>query len=141
MELKTVGGGNVTHVWVHHLVADRLRNIIKDIQIHYGDDLPIVAPALMIWGSNLRNSRVRRTDGTVGKKSIHSWGLAFDIDGGNNGRVGGRDDTPWLHKGQARLSQPIYEPFWRIVEHHGGHSLGRNFDYDWMHFQFVNYNN
>lgn len=42
-----------------------------------------------------------------------------------------------VHRPQARLSGTDYDAFWEFVEDEGGVSLGRERDYDWMHFQFA----
>ena len=42
-----------------------------------------------------------------------------------------------VHRPQARLSGTDYDAFWEFVEDEGGVSLGRELDYDWMHFQFA----
>jgi hypothetical protein len=41
------------------------------------------------------------------------------------------------HRAQATLDNPDYDPFWRFVYDEGAISLGRERDYDWMHFQFA----
>ena len=61
--------------------------------------------------------------------SIHSYGLAVDIDPEHN-------QLKW-NRTKASLALPAYDKFWSIVQRNGGYSLGREKDYDWMHFQFV----
>ena len=38
---------------------------------------------------------------------------------------------------EAVFSGPEYDAFWSIVEKEGAFSLGRERNYDWMHFQFA----
>ena len=59
--------------------------------------------------------------------SIHSWGAAVDIDPDRN-------LLKWSSN-KASLAKQEYESFWAIVENEGWVSLGREKNYDWMHFQ------
>lgn len=61
--------------------------------------------------------------------SMHAWGIAVDLDPGENGL-----HTPFA---KARFGKPEYEPWWKIVESYGAVSLGRACDFDSMHFQFA----
>lgn len=61
--------------------------------------------------------------------SVHAFGAAVDHDDARNKLRWGRD--------RARLGQRDAETWWEIVEHHGGVSLGREQNRDWMHFQFA----
>lgn len=116
-------GKPVKSIRIHKLVADRLAAALQDIINHYGEDIEKVAPGACCYdGSyNFRNSR------NSSSQSVHSWGLAIDFDAANN--------TMKMSAPKARLSQPIYEPFWNILEYHGFMSLGRHANYDHMHCQ------
>lgn len=59
--------------------------------------------------------------------SMHSWGIAVDLDPARNQLKWGRD--------KAVFARPAYEPFWKIVEAEGMTSLGRTKNFDWMHYQ------
>ncbi|WP_347138974.1 hypothetical protein [Paracoccus sp. SSK6] len=48
-----------------------------------------------------------------------------------------RNQLRW-GRSRASFAKPDYDAFWSIVEGHGGTSLGRKRDYDWMHFQLCN---
>lgn len=61
--------------------------------------------------------------------SMHSWGIAVDMDPEHNQLTWGKD--------RASLAQPVYNNYWRFVEDEGAISLGRTRNYDWMHFQFA----
>lgn len=116
-------GKRVKTIRVHKLAADRLEAALQDIIDHYGEDIESVAPGACVYSGSyyFRNTRGGSS------ASIHSWGLALDFDAGNNGLR-----TKWKN---ARLGQPIYKPFWDILEHHGFLSLGRRQGTDVMHCQ------
>lgn len=118
-------GKRVKTIRVHKLIADRLEAALKDIINHYGDDIEKVAPGACVYDGSyyFRASR----GGT--SASVHSWGLALDFDAANNTM---KDSAP-----KARLSQQIYKPFFKILEHHGFLSLGQRANYDWMHVQMT----
>jgi len=59
--------------------------------------------------------------------SIHSWGAAVDLDPDNN-------QLKWA-KPKATFSKAEYSDFWKIVEAEGWTSLGKERNFDWMHFQ------
>lgn len=61
--------------------------------------------------------------------SIHSWGAAQDVDPDHN-------QLKWPRI-KASLDNPEYDPFWSIVYSAGAIGLGRERDFDWMHFQFA----
>ncbi len=108
----------------HVLVKSNLENIFKDVLDYYGI-MAIEQLGLDKFGGCF-NIRPRR--GGI-KLSVHSWGLAVDIDPERNQLKWGSD--------KAQLAKPEYKPFWQIVEKYGGISLGKTKNYDWMHFQFI----
>lgn len=63
--------------------------------------------------------------------SMHSWGIAVDIDSNNNQLRWGRD--------RATLSKPIYNKYWEAVYSEGAISLGKERNFDWMHWQFARF--
>lgn len=112
----------------HRLVAGPLQAIFEQTLEHYGaSEIPDLG--LDQFGGCLN---VRKKRGSRREWSMHSWGIAVDLDPVNN-------RLRW-DAGQARLAQPIYEPFWEIVESVGGVSYGRTRNRDWMHFQFARRN-
>ena len=93
---------------------------------------------LEAYGENKINDlRLNRFGGCFGVRnkrggntlSMHSWGIAVDIDPELNGLK--------LDSKLARLARPEYDKFWQIVEGQGAVSLGRERNFDWMHFQFA----
>ena len=108
----------------HKLVEKHMEAIFIQTVAHYGED-EWRRLGLDIFGGcyNLRAMR----GGTA--YSMHSWGIAVDIDPEHN-------QLKW-NKKKAKLAEGQYEPFWKIVESIGATSLGRVRDFDWMHFQFA----
>lgn len=101
-----------------------LQDILKDTLEHYGLD-KIKELGLNEFGGCLNIRKMR--GGSL--LSVHSWGLALDLDPLNNQLKWGKD--------KARFAKPEYDRFWKIVERHGCYSLGRIKNYDWMHFQLI----
>lgn len=116
-------GKKVKSIRIHKLVADRLEAALNDIINHYGDDIEKVAPGACIYNGSYNYRKTRNGS----SQSIHSWGLAIDLDADMNGLY-----TSWDN---ARFSKPIYKPFLDIWEHHGFLSLGRRDGRDSMHIQ------
>ena len=61
--------------------------------------------------------------------SMHSWGIAVDIDPDRN-------QLKWK-RAQAMLDNPEYDYFWSVVYATGAISLGREAGYDFMHWQYA----
>jgi hypothetical protein len=73
-------------------------------------------------------ANVRKMRGST-RWSMHAFACAWDVDPDRN-------RLTWS-RALASLDDPAYAPFWDIVYAEGGLSLGRERDYDWMHFQFT----
>jgi len=114
----------VTRFSCHRRVAASLTKIFSEAAAHYGD-------------AEFRRLKLDRFGGCYNYRpmrggtslSMHSWGIAVDLDPINNQLKWGKD--------RAAFARPEYEPFWAIVEANGATSLGRAKNYDWMHFQFA----
>ena len=114
----------VTQFSCHAKVAAPLTAIFAQAAAHYGED-------------GFRRLRLDRFGGCYSYRpmrggtslSMHSWGIAVDLDPINN-------QLRWGN-GRASFALPEYAPFWAIVESAGATSLGRAKNYDWMHFQFA----
>lgn len=114
----------ITQFRCHVRCEAAFETIFKNTLAHYG--LPTIQKmGLDLFGGcyNLRKMRGGSS------WSMHSWGIACDLDPANNA-------LRMTHK-TAKFAKPEYIPFWNIVEAEGGVSLGRQRDYDWMHFQFA----
>lgn len=117
-DLKTV----VTRASCHAKVKVPFERIFQKTLDHYGID-GVQRLRLDRWGGCLN---VRKMKGGS-SWSMHSWGIAHDLDPDRNQLTWGRD--------RAEFAKAAYEPFWRIVEAEGMVSLGRARNFDWMHFQ------
>jgi hypothetical protein len=105
-------------------VKESLERILIRALDHYGIDA-IRQMRLDRWGGCLNVRKMRGGSAW----SIHSWGCAVDIDPDHNQLK--------FHRAQATLDNPEYDAWWRFVYDEGAISLGRERDYDWMHFQFA----
>jgi hypothetical protein len=108
----------------HTKVAAPLTRIFKAAASHYGETTFRLLRLDQFGGCF--NHRPMRGGSTL---SMHSWGIAVDLDPVNNGL---NTRAP-----AATFSRPDYAPFWRIVEAEGAISLGKEIGRDWMHFQFA----
>lgn len=104
-------------------VAESLYSIFDKTLKVYGEQ-QIKKLRLDVFGGCLN---VRKMRGSTTSWSIHSWGAAVDLDPDRN-------QLKW-NKSKAVFAKKEYEPFWKIVEEEGWVSLGRQKNYDWMHFQ------
>lgn len=111
-----------TRIKCHSLVKKDIENIFRDILSHYGKE-KISELGIDMYGGcyNCRNMR------GGSKLSMHSWGIAIDLDPTRNLLRWGRD--------KAQFAKAEYKPMIDIFYKHGWISLGREKNYDWMHFQ------
>lgn len=115
---------NLKHFTCNEKIQKPLERIFQKTLDHYGLE-EIVQLRLDRFGGCYSNRKMRG-----GKKlSTHACAAAVDIDPERN-------QLKWGNK-LALLDDPAYDKFWSFVEAEGGVSLGRQRNYDWMHFQFV----
>jgi len=126
MVLAWDAGTAIHRVTCHQKCADAFLQIWTDVLDQYGMK-DIKRLRLDQFGGCLNVRKMRGGSAW----SIHSWGAAWDVDPDRNQLKWGRE--------KAAMARPEYEPFWQIVEDQGGVSLGREKNYDWMHFQFARF--
>lgn len=114
---------SVTRIQCHQLIADQLLAVFNDLLIHYGfAELQRLGIDLFGGCVNVRLMRGSKT-----KWSRHSWGIALDLDPERN-------KLKESHK-TARFARPEYKPMIEIFYKHGFFSLGKERNYDFMHFE------
>lgn len=117
-DLKT----SVNKMQCHKLVAPSFIAVFNDLLAYYGY-ARIKELGIDIFGGcyNFRQMR----GGT--SWSRHSWAIALDLDPERNGLK-----TPWL---KAQFSKPEYKLMIEIFYKHGFINLGKEKNYDAMHFE------
>ena len=122
MKLSWATEKTIKSFYCHEMVSDSLFRIFKKTLDEYGQE-KIIELGLDIWGGCFNVRKKRGGD----NYSLHSYGIAVDLDPENN-RLRWRSD-------RAAFARPEYNRFWEIVESEGWVSLGRAKGFDWMHFQ------
>lgn len=112
----------VTKMRCHKLVDEKFKAIFKDILAHYG--LPKIQELGIDLFGGCFNFRKMRGGSDY---SRHSWGVAIDLDPERN-KLKETSKT-------ARFARDEYKPMIDIFYKHGFISLGKEKNYDWMHFE------
>lgn len=115
---------SVRKITVHKLIAQNMLGAFNDIFAHYGYD-KIKELGIDLFGG-VYNCRKMRGGTTMSK---HAWAVAIDIDPARN-------TLHETHK-TARFARPEYKPMIDAFYKNGFISLGREKDYDWMHFEIA----
>ena len=118
-------GKPVSKMRCHKMVADKFLAVFNDILAHYGLE-EINRLGINKFGGCFNYRKMR--GGT--ELSRHSWGVAIDLDPARN-LLKETSKT-------ARFARPEYKPMIDIFYKHGFISLGREKNYDWMHFEIGN---
>jgi hypothetical protein len=106
----------------HKDVADAFLAVFNELLEHYGYQR-IVELGIDLYGGCFNYRKMRGGDSW----SAHSWGIAIDLDPARN--------TLKETSNTARFARPEYKDMIDIFYKHGFISLGREKNYDWMHFQ------
>lgn len=136
------GGSKVKTIYCHKLIHDRLRSIFSDTLATYGEE-NIHKYRLDVYSGAYVPKKTGQSGGSGGvgadysKLSMHAWGVAIDIDGGNNPNRKDTKNVDWLNMNSAKGKEHNIKLFWDIVAKYGGYSLGKNSNKDWMHIQFA----
>jgi hypothetical protein len=114
----------VTRMRCHKMVADAFLNVFKELLQVYGYER-IVELGIDLYGGCFNYRKMR------GKSSWskHAFGIAIDLDPARN--------TLKETSKTARFARPEYAPMIEIFYKHGFISLGKEKDYDWMHFEIA----
>jgi hypothetical protein len=106
----------------HKLIAAQLKAVLQDILLAYGYE-KIKDLGIDLFGGCFNYRKMR--GGT--SWSLHSWGIAIDLDPERNALK-----TPFK---DAQFSKPEYAQLHAIFEKHGFENLGKTRNMDAMHFQ------
>ncbi len=112
----------ITRMRCHKLVAQQFSNIFNDILDFYGLN-NIEKLGINLYGGCFNFRKMRGGSDW----SRHSWGVAIDLDPERN-------QLKQTSK-NAQFAKMEYQPMIDIFYKHGFVSLGREKNYDWMHFE------
>lgn len=112
----------VSRMRCHKDVAANFEAVFKDILDHYGID-KIKELGIDLFGGCFNYRKMR--GGSAWSK--HAWGIAVDLDPARN-KLKETSRT-------ARFARPEYKAMIDIFYKHGFISLGRERNFDWMHFE------
>jgi len=112
----------VNKMQCHKLAHDKFKAVFTEILEFYGYE-KIVELGIDLFGGCF-NFRAMRGGSEF---SRHSWAIAIDLDPERN-QLKETSRT-------ARFARPEYKPMIDIFYKHGFLSLGREKNYDWMHFE------
>jgi len=114
---------SVNKIQCHKLVAANLKSVFDELLAVYGYN-KLKELGIDLFGGCV-NVRLQR--GSKTKWSRHSWGIAIDLDPARN--------TLKETSKTARFARPEYKELNDIFYKHGFLGLGREKNYDWMHFE------
>lgn len=116
---------SVSKMRCHRLIHDRLKAVFTEILAHYGL-AEIQRLGIDLFGGCFVFRKMRGGN----DYSRHSWGIAIDLDPVRNGMK-----TSWA---KAQFSKPEYAPMIASFYKYGFVNLGKEKNYDAMHFEIGN---
>lgn len=122
---KKVDTVTVSRLRCHRLVAARMEKTFKEILAYYGIER-IQELGIDLFGGCFEYRKMRGGSDW----SRHSWGIAIDLDPARNSLK-----TPWA---RAQFSKTEYKPMLDIFYANGFINLGKEKNYDAMHFEIEN---
>ena len=137
-------GAEVKTIPCHKLIHNRVYNIFKETLETFGAEnihqyrLDVFSGAYVPKNTGSSGSNANASSNWA-KMSMHSWGVALDVDGGNNPNRVDKNNVDWLNVNSAKGKEHNISKFWDIVAKYGGYSLGKQSNKDWMHFQFASF--
>jgi hypothetical protein len=115
---------SVPRFTINKKCADSAKRVLTKALAHYGEQ-KIRDLGLHLFGGCFNNRPMRGGSAL----SMHAYACAIDFDPARN-------QLKWNHK-RARLAKPDAVRWWEFWEEEGWRSLGRKFDYDFMHVEAV----
>lgn len=112
----------VTKMRCHKLVAQDFLNVFNELLEYYGYDR-IIGLGIDLFGGCFNFRKMMGGD----DYSRHCWAIAIDLDPERN--------TLKETSKTARFARPEYAKMIEIFEKHGFLSLGKERNFDWMHFE------
>jgi hypothetical protein len=122
MRLAWDTGTTVSRIRCHRLIKDQLSAVFNDLLAHYGL-AEIKRLGIDLFGGCFAFRKMRGGN----DYSRHSWAIAIDLDPARNSLK--------ATSRTAQFAKPAYKPMIDIFYKHGFVSLGREKNYDWMHFE------
>ncbi|EKB61425.1 M15 family metallopeptidase [Bergeyella zoohelcum] len=116
----------VNKITCHKAISVALLNVFNDLLKHYGFD-KIKELGIDLYGGCYSFRKMRGGN----SYSKHAWGMAIDLDPERN-KLKETSKT-------ARFARPEYKPMIDIFYKYGFVSLGREKNYDWMHFEWARF--
>jgi hypothetical protein len=113
---------SVTKMSCHKLLVNNFTNVFNELLVRYGL-AELQRLEIDIFGGCF-NFRAMRGGSDF---SRHSWGIAIDLNPEKN--------TLKMTTSNSQFSRPEYDAMLDIFYKNGFISLGKEKDYDWMHFE------